>query len=214
MAKKAELEQFHRNTISTAADKLFMVNGVEKTTMDDIAKAAEYSKATLYVYFKSKDEIFHYITLKSMAVLHDRFSKILHKEVSAIDQYMSICETLAEFYEKHPLHFQSMLETIAADVDSRAESQILEDIYQTGEMLNDDIKVLLQKGVQEGVFKEDLPCVPTGLIHWAALSGIVSMGGKKQDYIGERTGMKKKEFMKFGFLMILNSILKGGVTVE
>jgi len=214
MAKKAELKQFHRDTISTVADRLFMEKGIEKTTMEDIAEKAEYSKATLYVYFKSKDEIFHYITLKGMRILHDGFTKVLQENIGAIGQYMSMCETLAKFYEKYPLYFQSILETIASDSESRKHSEILENIYQIGEMLNDDIKSLLQKGVQEGVFKDDLLCFPTGLIQWAALSGIVTMAGKKQEYISQRTGMEKEEFMRYGFQMILGSILKGGVSID
>lgn len=214
MAKKAALEQFHRDSISIVADRLFMENGTEKTTMEDIAKEAEYSKATLYVYFKSKDEIFNYITLKGMRVLHENFTQVLLKKIGAIEQYMSICEVLAEFCEKSPIYFQSMLETIASDAESREKSEILEDIYQIGEKLNEDIEILIQKGVQEGVFKDELSCLPTGLVYWAAISGIISLAGKKQDYISQRTGMQKKEFMNFGFQMILQSILKGGNAVE
>ena len=33
---------------------LFMEKGIAATSMDDIAKAAGYSKATLYVYFENK----------------------------------------------------------------------------------------------------------------------------------------------------------------
>ena len=41
-----------------AAEKLFFKNGYESTTMDQIALKAEYSKATLYNHFKSKEQIF------------------------------------------------------------------------------------------------------------------------------------------------------------
>ena len=57
MASKEALQQFHKDMISCAADRLFQCNGFDKTTMDDIAREADYSKATLYVYFKSKDQI-------------------------------------------------------------------------------------------------------------------------------------------------------------
>jgi len=207
VAKKAALEQFHRDTISAVADRLFMEKGIEKTTMDDIAKEAEYSKATLYVYFKSKDEIFHYITLKGMTLLHERFTKVLQTNEGAIDQYMSICEVLGEFCKEYPLYFKSMLETIASDTESREKSETLEAIYQTGEMLNGDIEGLIQKGVREDVFKKDLPCFTTGMVFWASLSGIVSLAGNKQGYISQRTGMNREDFMDFGFKMILQSIL-------
>lgn len=57
MSKKQALTEFHRGSILAAAERLFAEKGTEKTTMDDIAREAEYSKATLYVYFQSKEEI-------------------------------------------------------------------------------------------------------------------------------------------------------------
>ena len=208
MAKKAALEQFHRDTISGVADRLFAEKGIEKTTMDDIAKEAEYSKATLYVYFKSKDEIFHYITLKGMQMLHDKFARVLETQQGAIDQYLEICKALGAFYEEYPVYFQSMLETIASDTESRLRSETLEAIYQAGELLNGDIESLIHKGIEEEVFKKELPSLPTGMVFWASLSGIVSLAGKKRDYISQSTGMTREDFMDFGFKMLLQSILK------
>lgn len=208
MAKKAALEQFHRDTISGVADRLFAEKGMEKTTMDDIAKEAEYSKATLYVYFKSKDEIFHYITLKGMQMLHDKFARVLETQQGAIDQYLEICKALGAFYEEYPVYFQSMLETIASDTESRLRSETLEAIYQAGELLNGYIESLIHKGIEEEVFKKELPSLPTGMVFWASLSGIVSLAGKKRDYISQSTGMTREDFMDFGFKMLLQSILK------
>lgn len=214
MARKADLKRFHKDTISSVADKFFMERGLEKTTMDDIAKEAQYSKTTLYVYFKSKDEIFYYIVLKGMRLLNREFTQILQQNTCAIDKYISICEKIAEFNEEYPLYFHSMLETIASDSESRKQYEILEDIYQVGETLNDNINSLLEIGVKEGVFKENLPCFVVGFVHWAAISGIVSLAGKKDQYIHQRTGMSKKEFMSYGFQMLLQSIKKDGNDIE
>lgn len=214
MRKKDLLEQFHRDTISTAADKLFMEKGVEKTSMDEIAKEAEYSKATLYVYFKSKEELFHYTALKGMQTLHQLFIKILSSDESAIDQYMSICDEFAKYYDEHPLYFQSILGTIAIDSESRKHSAILDELYQTGELLNNDMDALIQKGIKEGYFREDLPSPATGITGWAFISGFVSFAGNKQEYITQRIGIEKKEFLHFGYRMFLQSILKEGILIE
>ena len=55
--RKKEPKSVHRSNIASAASMLFMKKGITVTSMDDIAKAAGYSKATLYVYFKNKEEI-------------------------------------------------------------------------------------------------------------------------------------------------------------
>lgn len=46
-----------RNCILQAAEKQFIRRGYRGTTMDDIAREAEVSKATIYAYFKGKEEL-------------------------------------------------------------------------------------------------------------------------------------------------------------
>ena len=54
---------FNRRNILDAADKLFCKNGVEKTTMEQLATEAVYSNPTLYGYFKYKDEVYFALVL-------------------------------------------------------------------------------------------------------------------------------------------------------
>lgn len=52
--KKEALVQFHKKSILDTAEKLFSEKGIRQTTMDDIAKAADYSKSTLTYISKAK----------------------------------------------------------------------------------------------------------------------------------------------------------------
>ena len=54
--KEREREQ-RRNDIIDAAESIFFFQGVANSTMEDIAEKAELSKGTLYLYFKSKEDI-------------------------------------------------------------------------------------------------------------------------------------------------------------
>lgn len=70
----------HQNRIADQAEKLFARMGIESTSMDDIAKAAGYSKATLYVYFKNKEDIVSFLTLRSMSALKSVLSDVIEKK--------------------------------------------------------------------------------------------------------------------------------------
>jgi AcrR family transcriptional regulator len=50
-----------------SAAELFQQWGLNKTTMEDIAKRAGKGKSTLYYYFKSKEEIFEAVVMKEAA---------------------------------------------------------------------------------------------------------------------------------------------------
>ena len=68
--RKKEPRAVHRENIASAASVLFMENGITATSMSDIAEAAGYSKATLYVYFENKEEIIGLLVLESMQKLY------------------------------------------------------------------------------------------------------------------------------------------------
>lgn len=208
MSKKEKLAQFHQEAIAAVADTLFSTKGIEKTTMDDIANAADYSKATLYVYFKNKEDIHHYIIFKAMKILNDKIKEPITASQDSIEQYYKICYGLSDFSKEHPFYFQSILETIEINAAIRSKSPILNDIYLIGEIINDNIKQVMENGINKGVFKKDLPSLPTSFILWGTLSGIISLGSQKETYIKTTMNMDRDAFLAFGFQMMLSSILK------
>lgn len=56
-ARQQKPPETRRADILRAAEKLFLANGIGQTRIEDIAKAADMGKGTLYLYFKSKDDI-------------------------------------------------------------------------------------------------------------------------------------------------------------
>lgn len=56
--KRQMMTEFRRGEILEAATKVFGAKGFEGTRVDDIAAEAGLAKATVYVYFESKDEIY------------------------------------------------------------------------------------------------------------------------------------------------------------
>ena len=63
--KEREKEQ-RRKDIIDSAEKVFFEKGLNNSTMDEVAKQAELSKGTLYLYFKSKEEIHFEIRKKAI----------------------------------------------------------------------------------------------------------------------------------------------------
>ncbi len=70
-----------KERILSVAQKIFARFGIQKTTMDEIAKMARMGKATLYYYFKSKEEIFAQVIHKESRVL----KKMLQEAISKAD---------------------------------------------------------------------------------------------------------------------------------
>lgn len=208
MGKKEALRQFHQKVIADVADELFQARGVEKTTMDDIARVADYSKATLYVYFKNKDDIFHYIVVKAMGMLLEAVDEAIKTGDDAIVQYHAICNAVAVFSRQHPFYYQSTMKTISVEIEDRRANPVLEEIYALGEQINSRIEQVMHCGVGQGYFREDAAQVQTVFLYWASISSVVQLADSKEAYIHQRMGLTKSQFLQYSFDTLLRAISK------
>jgi AcrR family transcriptional regulator len=68
--------------IVTSARRCFERYGIQKTTIEDIAKAASVSRPTLYKYFNGKQEIVDHISLAEMAKVHEELRVRMRRHTS------------------------------------------------------------------------------------------------------------------------------------
>jgi len=74
-----------RRTILNCARELILKHGVERVNMEDIARKAELSKATLYLYFPGKDIIFNEICEESARIFMERFKPFLETSLTGVE---------------------------------------------------------------------------------------------------------------------------------
>lgn len=210
MSKKQALTEFHRGSILAAAERLFAEKGTEKTTMDDIARESEYSKATLYVYFQSKDEIVNAILLSSMILLQKKIDEAIKSNSNWFHAYDAVCEAIIRFYGDNPTAYDAISGSMPPVVtDEEKLDKGVRDILQVGDVTNRILADFLKRGAVEGVVRIELPPTETVLLLWAALSGMVKMADSKSQYIDRTLKVEKEEFMRHGTRMLLDSITKG-----
>lgn len=88
-----KLSEKKRIDILQAAEQLFFENGVEHTSMDQIAAKAGASKRTVYNHFATKDELFE-------AILNDMLAKINYGEIIHYNADESIEQQLVTIAEQ------------------------------------------------------------------------------------------------------------------
>lgn len=206
MKKREQLTEFNRNNILDAAKKLFEEKGLSQTTMDDIAKEADYSKSTIYVYFKSKDEIYNHIVYKSMCLLRDNLNHSIESSNEYERYFFAICDTLVDFQEEYPLYFESITGKIGISQKEFEEQPILIEVYNVGEEINRSVARLFENGIKDEYFRKDLEPLTTMFALWASICGIISMASQKESYLKEKANISKKEFLYYSFKMLLNSL--------
>ena len=204
--RKKEPRSVHRENIVSAASTLFMERGIAATSMDDIAKAAGYSKATLYVYFENKEEIVGILVLNSMKKLYDYISSALIQHETTKARYDFICRGLVQYQEEFPFYFKMVLDKINIDFESKEYLPEERETYQIGEEINEKIKNFLLSGMEKGDLRSDLDIMPAIFNFWGMLSGIIQLAANKEEYIKKSMGLSKIKFLEYGFSLVYHSI--------
>jgi len=83
VARRQREKLERRYQIMDAAERVFLQTGVEHATMDHIARAANVSKGSLYLYFKDRDDLYLSIAQRAIDDLIEREEEVQAQMASA-----------------------------------------------------------------------------------------------------------------------------------
>ena len=159
-AKQAMLRTFMETTIARVAKAVFAERGYQQATLEEIAQRAGMSKATIYLYYKNKDDLFLHVVedlvetaITETAQAAEAPGTPLEKLARMIRGKMAFYEREREFFhiylnEKHGLDFNEKhgLEVAPKDPHKR----LLRHMYLQGV---DMLASVLQEGIDAGVLR-------------------------------------------------------------
>src|ERR1044071_4043546 len=95
--------EIKRRKISDTAARLFATQPFHKVRLDDVAAAAGVGKGTLYIYFKSKEDLYFSLIYDGFAQLVDRLGHQIRDDHSAAWNCLSrIVHEMVSFAFQHP----------------------------------------------------------------------------------------------------------------
>ena len=100
-----------RQKLVDVARQLFAKNGMENTTMNDIAMASGKGRRTLYTYFKSKEDVYTAVIESELERLSDRLDEVAAKRTRPQDKIIELIYT----------HLNMIKETVVRNGNLRAE---------------------------------------------------------------------------------------------
>jgi len=155
-----------RKIITKIARQIFSKYGFLKTTVDDIAKAARIGKASIYHYFKSKEDLFENVVEQEYQLLIEKVKEAINKE-----------NTPKQKIKAYIIHRMKYLNELA-NVYSALKDEYLEH-YAFTERIRERhfhkememLQAILEEGVEKGIFKIDDIALTTFAI-FTALKGL------------------------------------------
>jgi len=162
--KSDVVSDFRRAQILDAARQSFVRHGVTETTVDGIAKTAGVAKGTVYLYYKSKDEILRQLVGQDLKEFHEdtvpgvRTGDPLPDRVSAF-----LRGTLSFFDRKRDFFDQCHLE-MTTDARKKAKQQLGLVFGAQAEAWEEALRIAARTGT---VRVADIPGAARGIVSLA-----------------------------------------------
>jgi len=168
-----------KEAIFRAAMDVYLKEGYHSVTMEKIAESSELSRATLYLYFNTKDEIFVHGIVNRSQFFGDLLEKILERRSeTGRDILGELWQGFKEFYNKDPATFDATLYFHQGDMLRNLPGDLRSLLDQSGSRNYKLLCAIMAFGVEQGFFT---PCDPRTLaeVVWSAFLGIVHLENSK-----------------------------------
>jgi len=151
MSPRPNVTQERKFQILNAAEDVFTKKGLDVARMDDIAEETGLSKGTLYLYFKSKDDLI-------IAILDRIFEGVFKQMDARKDNLLSATEAISQFTEEAIRDYKKMLRLMPVAYEFLAlafrNKTVQKALKQYFRHYMDMLVPIIQRGIDSGEFRQ------------------------------------------------------------
>jgi AcrR family transcriptional regulator len=206
-ARQQEEKQERRGSILDAAEQVFFAKGVDRATMDDIARGARLSRGLLYVYFRDKQDILASILLRALESLRQRFRDVDDTNLKGADRILAMGRNYLAFSRQQPNYFDVL--TLAASDWLHSESVHEQDslLHCSGEVME-----IMARALSDGLIDGSIDPtrvrdpMETALYLRGALHGVIMLTRNFAHRPEEMAGVNPDALIEYSLLALADSL--------
>lgn len=171
-----------KSTLIDVAQQLFAKHGVENTTMNDIAKASQRGRRTLYTYFSSKNDIYKAVIESELNGLYKKLEAVIKRDIPSDDKLILLAFT----------RLSAIKEVVTRNGTLKAD--FFRDIWQVETVRKEFdkkeihyLELIIREGFDKGIFELSNIKQTAELLHYAfkglevpAIRGVIKLDYNKK----------------------------------
>lgn len=178
-ARRTREKERRREEILDAAKQLFFVQGFAATTMDQIAGQVELSKGTLYLYFKSKEELYISLLVDGLQLLNQAFSTAVENKTGWQAKIRSIGWSYFHYSKNYPQYFHINFQFQHGELTARISDALYQQCVQAATACLAHLSRAIAQGMADGDIGQDHDSSSLAVTLWGALTGIIMLHAGK-----------------------------------
>lgn len=190
-----------RRLIVDGARHLFVENGYEKVSIRNIAEAIEYSPATIYLYFKDKNEILYAVHQQAFGKMMEDFRPVMTIE-DPFERLIEMGRRYIQFAVENPELFDIMF-IVTAPMEA---IEFREEMWNEGRIAFNMLVQVVQDCIRAGIFKVDDAEVASMMI-WSNIHGYTALFIRKRMMMFSEE--RRQVLMRDAFMLFMEVLKKG-----
>jgi AcrR family transcriptional regulator len=196
MSPRPDVSDERKAQIINAAEGVFTEKGFDQARMDDIAEETGLSKGTLYLYFKSKDDLIIAILDRMFQREFQHFEALKFTESSAIDAIWKITELLT----KDILSLQRLIPIVYQFLALAFRNKYVQ--LALKKYINGYVDILvpiIQRGIDSGEFRQ-VDVREVAIAMGAMIEGTLLL------WVYDKTLVKPEHHIRSGMALLLEGV--------
>jgi AcrR family transcriptional regulator len=178
--RKERERKMRRQQIMDAAKKVFASKGFGGATVENIAEEVELSPATLYLYFKNKDELFASLNLRMLEALIAKMESVRDQgNLNPENKIKELQKALYEVYLTDPVNVVNVLRFQSKERLRNLSPELASQIRDYTKKYMKAIADIFENGVRDGVFLDRHPAAFANIV-WGVFAGLVLLEDTKK----------------------------------
>ena len=205
--RKEREREARREEIIVAAEKVFFEKGVSAATMDDIAEAAELSKGTLYLYYRSKEDLFVAVAYRGMEIMYKLFQDAIATGEPPVKLIANLGDAYHKFFAEYRNYFRMLYFFESPQFHENVSPEVLQHCHVHDRKVWDLVFSLIQNAITAGMFHADLNPMEVGIMLWSNSNGFFRLIDRQDEIWKNEFGIDFELTLKKSNALLLEAML-------
>jgi len=176
--------------------------------MDEVAEEAELSKGTLYLYFKSKEELYLAINTRGLAIMEKMFLEGAKQGNTGLEKVDLIGDAYSKFYQKYPDYFDAMIYYDLNEINLDKNAACAQECHQHAMRALEIVAEAIAAGIKDGTIRSDLNPMHAAMVLWGHSTGMIQIMSRKGGHLQEEHKVNIQDVMDLSGDMLRRSLIK------
>lgn len=197
-----------RDLILDAAETVFFSRSFQAATVDEIAEQAELSKGTIYLYFKSKEDLLLGIHLRGSEKMYEMFREAVSGPEPVLVLITRLGAAYFEFFKTHRNYFRIFQFFNNPQFHKDASQEMLDLCHEHDQKLWGLVTDVLGRAVRERVFEPGLDQMQAAIILWSTGTHMMQQMDAGGEYWEKRMHVDLEATMRKAYRYLVEGMMR------